>query len=149
MRYLDLLPHAPPMRLIEEVLEVAPGARVQGRRIAHADDWYFNGHFPGRPVVPAIVLVELVAQAGGLAVGTAAEDAPPAPRALRVAGLGPFKFPAAAGPGSVLVVNARVVGRIGSLVKIEGDVHADGTLVAAGSVVLADVGTRRAGLRYD
>ncbi|MGH9163363.1 MAG: hypothetical protein ACRD2X_25655, partial [Vicinamibacteraceae bacterium] len=84
-----------------------------------------------------IVLVELVAQAGGLAAAASAEEAPPAGLPLRVAALGPFKFPAPAGPGSALVVDARVVGRMGGLVKIEGEVHADGTLVAAGSVVLA------------
>jgi 3-hydroxyacyl-[acyl-carrier-protein] dehydratase len=119
-------------------MEVVPGRRAQGRRTAHPDDWYFKGHFPGQPVVPAIVLVELVAQAGGLAAGTSGERTPSAkPPSLRVAALGPFKFPAAAGPGSALVVDARVVGRMGALVKIEGEVHADGTLVAAGSVVLA------------
>jgi 3-hydroxymyristoyl/3-hydroxydecanoyl-(acyl carrier protein) dehydratase len=59
--------------------------------------------------------------------------------ALRVAALGPFKFPGAARPHAVLEAVARVVGRMGGMIKIEGEVSADGVRVAIGSVVLAEV----------
>ncbi len=61
---------------------------------------------------------------------------------LRVAALGPFKFPSGARPNQQLEARARVVGRMGAIIKIEGEVFADGTLVAIGSVTLADVGER-------
>lgn len=137
MDYLALLPHAPPMRLVEEVVELVPGERAHCRRRTHADDFYFNGHFPGRPIVPAVVLVELLAQAGGLAAGAPVAGETSAPPQLRVAALGPFKFPAAAGPGVTLDVFARVVGRLGRMYKIEGEVTGDGALLASGSVTLA------------
>jgi hypothetical protein len=56
---------------------------------------------------------------------------------LRVAAIGPFKFPAAAGVNAMLEARARVAGRMGGLIKIEGTVTADGTLVASGSLTLA------------
>ena len=56
--------------------------------------------------------------------------------ALRVAAIGSFKFPAAAVPGAVLEARARVAGRLGRLIKIEGEVTADGVLVASGSLTL-------------
>lgn len=136
---LDWLPHRPPMRLVEHIVELVPGSTARCTRRAAPSDWYFQGHFPGHPVVPAVVLVEFVAQTGGLAAGaTGAEDA--APVQLRVAAIGPFKFPAAAGPDAALEATARVVGRMGGLVKVEGEVTADGRLVAAGAVTLAAVG---------
>jgi 3-hydroxymyristoyl/3-hydroxydecanoyl-(acyl carrier protein) dehydratase len=58
---------------------------------------------------------------------------------LRVAGLGPFKFPSAATPGAWLEARARVAGRLGPMVKIEGEVTSDGQVVAIGSVTLAEV----------
>ena len=125
------------MRLVEEIVEIIPGQRAVTRRVARPADWFFDGHFPGQPVIPAIALVELLAQTGGLAAaGAPATGA--GPLQLRVAALGSFKFPAGAGPGVTLEADARVIGALGGLYKIEGQVRADSTLVASGSLTLAE-----------
>jgi 3-hydroxyacyl-[acyl-carrier-protein] dehydratase len=138
MSSLDLLPHAPPMRLVDAVIDLVPGVSARCSRTTRDDDWFFQGHFPGQPVVPAVVLVELLAQTGGLAAGAPLEGEPARPLALRVAALGPFKFPAGATSKQRLEASARVAGRMGGLHKIEGEVTADGQLVATGSITLAE-----------
>lgn len=131
-----MLPHQPPMRLIDEVVELVPGERARCRRTTRPGDFFFDGHFPGHPVVPAVILVEMVAQAGGLAAGAPAARAGQ-PLQLRVAALGPFKFPAAVGCDAVLEIDVRVAGSLGGMFKVEGDVRAGTQVVAAGSVTLA------------
>jgi 3-hydroxyacyl-[acyl-carrier-protein] dehydratase len=137
--WISLLPHQPPMRLVEQVLGVTPGVSARCTRVTRPDDWFFQGHFPEQPVVPAIVLVELLAQTGGLAIGSTAEGNAEAKLGLRVAAFGGFKFPRAAGPGMTLQADARLAGRMGGLYKIEGEVTADGQVVASGSLTLAEV----------
>jgi len=134
-----LLPHAPPMRLVEEVVSIEPGRSAVCRRTTRGTDFYFDGHFKDEPVVPAVVLVELIAQTGGLAAGAPRDGEDARPVALRVAAVDGFKFPAGCGVDVVLEATARVVGQMGGLYKIEGTVTAAGTLVARGHVTLAAV----------
>jgi 3-hydroxyacyl-[acyl-carrier-protein] dehydratase len=140
---VELLPHRAPMRLVEAIVELEPGEFARGRRVARPDDWYFQGHFPGDPVVPAIILVELLAQTGGIAACSGGDARRPA---LRVAAFAAFKFPGTARPHAILEAAARVVGRMGGMIKIEGEVTADGVPVATGGVILAEVG-ESAGIR--
>ncbi|MEO7274821.1 MAG: FabA/FabZ family ACP-dehydratase [Vicinamibacterales bacterium] len=141
MDALALLPHRPPMRLLDDITELVPGQRARGCREVRDDDFFFDGHFPGEPIVPAVILVEMIAQVGGLAVGAPADPtATSEPARLRVAALGPFRFNGAVRPGARLTIDARVLGRFGGLFKVEGRVHADGVLVADGSVTLGTAG---------
>ena len=131
------------MRLVEEVVAIQYGESATGRRAARPDDFYFQGHFPGQPVVPAVILIELLAQTGGLAAAAPPPGSSVRPLELRLAAVGPFKFPSAAQAGATLEAHARVVGRMAGLVKIEGTVTADGVVVASGSLTLAELKLRR------
>jgi 3-hydroxyacyl-[acyl-carrier-protein] dehydratase len=64
----SLIPHRPPFLLVDEILELEPGKRVVGQREIRADDWWFPGHFPARPVMPGVLTIEAIAQAGAVAV---------------------------------------------------------------------------------
>jgi 3-hydroxyacyl-[acyl-carrier-protein] dehydratase len=63
-----LIPHRPPFLLVDEIVELEPGKRVVGRREIRADDWWFPGHFPERPVMPGVLTIEAIAQCGAVAV---------------------------------------------------------------------------------
>src|SRR5258705_3565657 len=73
---MELIPHRPPFLLVDEILELEPGKRVVGRREIRADDWWFPGHFPGRPVMPGVLTIEAIAQAGAVSGLDPAAKAP-------------------------------------------------------------------------
>jgi 3-hydroxyacyl-[acyl-carrier-protein] dehydratase len=64
----DLLPHRPPFLFVDEILDIVPGVSSRGRWRLTGDEWFFGGHFPGRPTLPGVLMCEAIAQVGALAV---------------------------------------------------------------------------------
>ncbi len=65
---LDLLPQQAPFRFVDEILEV-DAERISGRYTFRKDEWFYAGHFPGRPITPGVILLECMCQVGVVALG--------------------------------------------------------------------------------
>jgi 3-hydroxyacyl-[acyl-carrier-protein] dehydratase len=113
----SLIPHRPPFLLVDEILELEPGKRVVGRREVRADDWWFAGHFPGRPVMPGVLTIEAIAQAGAVAV---LADAANSGKVPFFAGIDDCRFKRVVEPGDVLTLECEFTRVRGPLAKGQG-----------------------------
>lgn len=129
----QLIPHRPPFLLIDEILELDPGRRVVGRREVRADDWWFPGHFPGRPVMPGVLTIEAIAQAGAVAVLAAEANRGKVPF---FAGIDHCRFKRVVEPGDVLTLECEFVRVRGPIAKGEGRASVGGELAAQATLTV-------------
>ena len=130
----EILPHRDPFLLLDEVTVIEPGVRVVARKRVREDEWYLAGHFPGRPIMPGVLMVEAMAQAGAVAV--LAEEANRGKLAL-FAGIDDVRFKRLVEPGDELELTCEVerlrgpVGRGRARATVEGELAVRGTLMFA------------------
>ena len=139
-----MIPHRAPFLWIDRVEELEPGVRCVAVKFVDPANPIFAGHFPAKPILPGVLLIEAVAQTAGVMLGSAAPlsaDKPDAGAGGGVALLGAvnrFKFLKPVTPGQELRVETKKLTEVLQMAYIGGTVWVDGEMVANGelSVVL-------------
>ncbi len=129
-----ILPHREPFLLLDEVVELEPGRRVVARRLVRADDWWFPGHFPERPVMPGVLIVEAMAQAGAVAV--LVEEANRGKIAF-FAGIDDCRFKRVVEPGDELTLTCEIDVVRGPIGRGKATAHVGDELAARGTLTFA------------
>ena len=132
---LGLLPHRFPFALIDRVIEHVPGKKAVALKNVTINEPQFQGHFPERPLMPGVLIVESMAQVGGIIV----TQMPELPKGLFVfAGINNVKFRRPVVPGDQLVITCELLSvkrqRFG---KVKGEAHVDGKLVCSGELMFS------------
>jgi len=129
-----ILPHRDPFLLIDEVVELEPGARVVARKKVRPDEWYLTGHFPGRPIMPGVLIVEAMAQTGAVAVLSEEENRG---RLALFAGIDGLRFKRIVEPGDELELTCNLEKVRGPIGKGRAEARVDGELAARGVLTFA------------
>ncbi len=115
------LPHRYPFLLVDRVLEREPGRRVVAEKLVTSGEPYLQGHFQGHPLVPGVLLLEMLAQAGGFLESESLHGA-----TIFLAGVQDARFKAPALPGDRLRLEVQAEGAFAGLMKLRGTVSCDG-----------------------
>jgi 3-hydroxyacyl-[acyl-carrier-protein] dehydratase len=129
-----ILPHREPFLLIDEVVELDPGERVVARKRVRDDEWYLRGHFPGRPVMPGVLIVEAMAQTGAVAVLAEEQNRG---RVALFAGIDDTRFKRIVEPGDELELECALEQVRGPIGKGKARATVGGQLAARGMLTFA------------
>ena len=129
-----ILPHREPFLFLDEVVELEPGSHVVARKRVRPDEWYLAGHFPGRPIMPGVLIVEAMAQAGAVAVLSEEENRG---RLALFAGIDDVRFKRIVEPGDELTLECELetvrgpIGRGKARATVGSELAVRGTLTFA------------------
>jgi beta-hydroxyacyl-ACP dehydratase FabZ len=127
---MKLLPHRYPMLLVDRVLEIDPGKRIVGLKNVTANEQFFQGHFPGAPVMPGVLIVEAMAQCGAVLGLRDMDESVRASKLFLFGGVDKARFRRPVVPGDQLILECEVLQRRASTVKLRGTAKVDDKVVA-------------------
>lgn len=123
----EILPHRDPFLLVDEIIEMELGKRIVGVKNIRQDEYWFKGHFPNYPVVPGVLIIEMLAQTGGVCVLAMPENKG---KLAFLTGVEKARFKHQVKPGDKLVLEVEMVrmrsnyGVGNAVAKVNGDVAA-------------------------
>ena len=130
----SIIPHRDPFLFLDEVLEIEPGTRVLARKLVRPDEWFFPGHFPGRPIMPGVIMVEALAQAGAVAVLSLEENRG---KIALFAGIDDVRFKRIVEPGDELTLTCEVEAARGPIGKGRAEARVGEELAVRGVLTFA------------
>ena len=132
---LAALPHGPEFRFVDAIETLDPGKSATARYLVRGDEAFLTGHFPGNPLMPGVILIEAIAQLGGV-VAQSDPGIPPLENLL-LTGVRGAKILGAAKPGETLTLKAEVEGRLGGMIQISGEVSVGDRPMASAKIMLS------------
>jgi 3-hydroxymyristoyl/3-hydroxydecanoyl-(acyl carrier protein) dehydratase len=133
---LSALPHGPEFRFIDELTELVPGVSARAVWKLRGDEEFLRGHFPGAPLMPGVLMIEALAQLGGILVQTRPGEAPL--KNLRLTAVRQIKILGSITPGQSLHISGSLQGMLDTLGQVIGEIRDDaGNVIITGSVTLA------------
>ncbi|MCC3356185.1 3-hydroxyacyl-ACP dehydratase FabZ [Bacillus sp. REN16] len=130
----EIIPHRYPFLLVDRILEMEEGKRALGIKNVTANEEFFNGHFPGYPVMPGVLIVEALAQVGAVAMLSKEENKG---RLAFFAGIDNCRFKKQVVPGDQLRLEVEITRLRGSIGKGKGTATVDGELVCETEIMFA------------
>jgi 3-hydroxyacyl-[acyl-carrier-protein] dehydratase len=137
-RILAILPHRYPFVMVDRVTEVIPGESIRGHKCVSYNEPFFPGHFPQRPIMPGVLILESLAQIGGI-LAYASDPFDPAGNLMFFLGIDKAKFRRTVEPGDRLDLHVTVLHHRSNVWKLRGEASVDGALCAQGELLASIV----------
>ncbi len=130
----QFLPHRYPFALVDRIVEYIPGEKAVGLKNVTYNEQFFQGHFPGRPLMPGVLIIEAMAQVGGVIMTQMFDE----PAGLFVfAGIDGCRFRRPVVPGDQLVMTLKLIKVRKNFGKMQGYAEVNGELVAEGELMFS------------
>jgi 3-hydroxyacyl-[acyl-carrier-protein] dehydratase len=126
-RALKFLPHGAEFRFVDRLTSLNPGESGAGEYTVRGDEAFLRGHFPGEPIFPGVLLVEAAAQLAGV-VAQSDPKIPPLNN-LKLTALRSVKIHGTARPGEIIQLEAKITGRLGTLVQAQATARVGGEII--------------------
>lgn len=130
----QILPHRDPFLFLDEVLELEPGKRAVAIKVVRPEEPHFQGHFPGHPIMPGVLIVEALAQAGAVAALALPENQG---KLVLFAGIDQVRFKRPVVPGDILRLEVEMTRMRGAIGKGEARATVDGVLACKAVLTFA------------
>lgn len=131
---MEILPHRQPFLLIDTVEELEPGVRAVAKKCVSYNEPFFAGHFPGEPVMPGVLILEALAQAGAVAILGVEENKG---KTAYFAGINGVRFKQKVTPGDVLMLETEIIKQKGPIGVGRATAKVDGKIVCTAELTFA------------